>query len=74
MLKSNADIALEMPVLELTLTDSSDQPVLRRVLQRDETGAPAEFAAGGEWNGVVTLRVPEVADRVSGFKLLAFYP
>ena len=74
VLKSNADIALEMPVLELTLTDSSDQPVLRRVLQRDETGAPAEFAAGGEWNGVVTLRVPEVADRVSGFKLLAFYP
>ena len=43
-------------------------------LLSEETGAPAEFAAGGEWNGVVTLRVPEVADRVSGFKLLAFYP
>ena len=73
-LKSNADIVLEMPALELTLTDSSDQPVLRRVLKREDTSAPAELAAHGEWNGVVKLEVPEVADRVTGYRLVAFYP
>ncbi|WP_371813907.1 DUF3426 domain-containing protein [Diaphorobacter sp. HDW4A] len=73
-LKSTADMVLEMPALELTLTDSSDQPVLRRVLKREDTGAPAELAARGEWSGVVKLQVPEVADRVTGYRLLAFYP
>ncbi|WP_240933335.1 DUF3426 domain-containing protein [Diaphorobacter sp. HDW4B] len=73
-LKSTADMVLEMPALELTLTDSSDQPVLRRVLKREDTNAPAELAAHGEWNGVVKLQVPEVADRVTGYRLLAFYP
>ncbi|QNP47758.1 DUF3426 domain-containing protein [Diaphorobacter aerolatus] len=73
-LKSTADMVLEMPALELTLTDSSDQPVLRRVLKREDTGAPAELAAHGEWNGTVKLQVPEVADRVTGYRLLAFYP
>ena len=73
-LKSTADMVLEMPALELTLTDSSDQPVLRRVLKREDTGAPAELAANGEWSGVIKLQVPEVADRVTGYRLLAFYP
>lgn len=73
-LKSSADMVLEMPALELTLTDTHDQPVLRRVLTRADTGAPAELPAHGEWNGVVKLQVPEVADNVTGYRLLAFYP
>lgn len=73
-LKNSSDLSLEMPALELTLTDANDQPVLRRVIQRDDSGAPAELAARGDWNGVISLRVPEVADRVTGYRLLAFYP
>ncbi|MPM60320.1 hypothetical protein SDC9_107171 [bioreactor metagenome] len=73
-LKSSADMVLEMPALELTMTDASDQPVLRRVLTREDTGAPQALPARGEWNGVVKLQVPEVADRVTGYRLLAFYP
>lgn len=73
-LRNQAAIPLEMPVLELTLTDAEDRPVLRRVIGLEDSGAPAQLGAQGEWNGVIGLRVPEVADRVTGYRLLAFYP
>jgi hypothetical protein len=48
--------------------------VLRRVIGLEDSGAPAQLGAQGEWNGVIGLRVPEMADRVTGYRLLAFYP
>lgn len=73
-LKSSAPTVLEMPALELTLTDAQNQPVLRRVLTRADTAAPSELPATGEWSGAVRLHVPEVAQHVVGYRLLAFYP
>lgn len=73
-LKSSAPTVLEMPALELTLTDAQNQPVLRRVLTRADTAAPSELPVTGEWSGAVRLHVPEVAQHVVGYRLLAFYP
>lgn len=75
----NASAApVAMPALELTLTDSMDQPLLRRVLMPAELGAqaPALLAARGEWSGALALAVdPSAAGgRVAGYRLLAFYP
>ena len=72
--KSRSTVALEMPAVELTLTDAQDQPVLRRVLLPTEMGAPQELAAGGEWSASVSVLVTTGGARVAGYRLLAFYP
>jgi len=58
VLKSTAPIALRLPSIEVTLTDSQDRPLIRRVV------APAQFGADtatvgplGEVAGVLTMRV-----------------
>ena len=76
-LKNSAPIAIATPSMELTLTDTQDQAVLRRVLSPAELGAGAGLlAAGGEWNASVTLAVASAGGngRISGYRLLAFYP
>jgi predicted Zn finger-like uncharacterized protein len=76
-LKNLGAAAVAMPALELTLTDAQDQPVLRRVLAPRELGAAADVIAGnGEWSGVVSLTVAANgnAERIAGYRLLAFYP
>ena len=72
--KSRAAIPLEMPAVELTLTDAQDQPVLRRVLMPADLAAPVELAARGEWSASVAVVVTSGGARVSGYRLLAFYP
>jgi len=75
-LKNLAHTEVAMPALELTLTDSQDQPVLRRVLP------PAEFAGtttailpGAEWSTSVAFAVSgNSASRIVGYRVLAFYP
>lgn len=76
-LRNQAPNEVAMPSLELTLTDSQDQPVMRRVLQ------PGEFAPGraampasGDWSTSVALAVNANAGdaRIAGYRLLAFYP
>jgi hypothetical protein len=86
--KNAGSAAVAMPSLEVTLTDTQDQPVLRRVL------FPAQFssnnnsmlAAGAEFSAVLNLQVtaysspaetataPGTLLRVAGYRLLAFYP
>lgn len=82
--KNLSSVAIAMPSLEVTLTDTQDRPVLRRVL------LPAQFGAGGalltpgvDFAGSVTIDVsaegaPRNRDaatpRIAGFRLLAFYP
>lgn len=77
--RSGAPVA--MPALELTLTDTQDQPVLRRVLRPSELaeGAPATgpaIGANAEWSTTLTIGVSAEAGagRIAGYRLLAFYP
>jgi len=74
-LKNNAGHGVAMPLVELTLTDSQDQPVLRRVLQpQAELGAPHELAAGAVWSGAAGMQLAQDAPEIAGYHLLAFYP
>jgi predicted Zn finger-like uncharacterized protein len=75
-LRNAATLAVATPALELTLTDSQDQPALRRVLLASEF-APhqATLAAGAELNASVAVEVDlGGAGKFSGYRLLAFYP
>lgn len=73
-LKSRANIPLAMPAVEVTLTDTQDQPVLRRVLLPTDMAAPAELPPRGEWSASVSVIVTTGGARVAGYRLLAFYP
>ena len=77
--KNNAPLALAMPAIELALTDTGDQPVVRRVLLPADLGAAAPgafavLAAGGEWSGTFPISVAGGNARIVGYRLLAFYP
>lgn len=75
-IKNTAPVALAMPSVELALTDTQDQPVLRRVLLPTDLGAAAVLAAGGEWSGSLPVGVADntIAARIAGYRVLAFYP
>ncbi len=76
-IKNSAPIEVAMPALELTLTDSQDQAVLRRVFSPAEFGAPTNvLAAGGEWSGGLAVNAVDVGgvERITGYRVLAFYP
>ena len=76
-LRNTAPTAIAMPAVELSMTDSQDQALVRRVILPGEFGASAPtLAAGSDWNGSLTLSVKPAAntDRISGYRLLAFYP
>ena len=76
-LRNAASTVLALPALELTLTDTQDRAILRRVFLPAELGASAtQFAAGEEWAAslAVNLHVNGSADRIAGYRLLAFYP
>ncbi|ADV01381.1 DUF3426 domain-containing protein [Alicycliphilus denitrificans] len=73
-LKNISSLSVAMPALELTLTDVRDRAVLRRVLLRNDLGAPAELAPGSTWSATVSMQVAQGADQVAGYRLLAFYP
>ena len=76
-LKNTATAPVGMPVLELTLTDTLDQPVIRRVLSKPEIDSGSDaIAAGMEFPVVVTVAVNPGGgvDRIAGYRLLAFYP
>lgn len=76
-LKNTTTTPLAVPSIELTLTDAQDQPVVRRVFQPVEWGVTFDtFTAGFEWPASVTFSVQTglLAERVVGYRLLAFYP
>lgn len=75
-IKNTAPVVLAMPSVELALTDTQDQPVLRRVLFPADLGAAAALAAGAEWTGSLPLSVADnaIAARIAGYRVLAFYP
>ena len=75
-IKNAAPYELAMPALELTLTDSQDQTLLRRVLLGSEVNINNRLAANSEWTGAIELSVRSGVgvDRVAGYRVLAFYP
>ncbi len=76
VLKNNAPMDVAMPSVELTLTDTQDGAVVRRVLSPADMGAAATLAGGAEWNGNIPIAVTAAGDaaRVAGYRVLAFYP
>jgi predicted Zn finger-like uncharacterized protein len=76
-LKSTSLVPLAVPALELTLTDMQDRAVLRRVVQTKElSGSKLVLEPGVEMSVTLPLRVKTDSDdeRISGYRLLAFYP
>lgn len=76
-LKNRAPFAQTYPHLELTLTDTADQPLLRKVIMPNEylpegTVVPAGFAANGEI--VVNLALEVASVGAAGYRLYLFYP
>ncbi|MEO7161082.1 MAG: DUF3426 domain-containing protein [Polaromonas sp.] len=85
--KNTGAAALEIPALEVTLTDSRDQALVRRVLMPAQFGATAvTLDAYSELAGAVSLKVssedaqggtlptPVGPFPVVGYRILAFYP
>ncbi len=77
-LRNAATVPLAMPAIELSLLNTQEQAVVRRVLQPAEFGAPAELAARGERAASLSLMLTgaEAAalPPVAGFNVVAFYP
>jgi predicted Zn finger-like uncharacterized protein len=75
-LKNRSSTEVAMPALELTLTDSQDQAVIRRVLPASEfAGGTTTLQPGAEWSTSLALAVSGSAGaRVAGYRVLAFYP
>ena len=58
VLKNTSVLTLEIPLLEVTLTNSQDQTLVRRVLTPAQFGLTATtLSAGSELTGVVTMNV-----------------
>jgi len=75
--KNTALINVAVPHLELTLTDLTDQTLVRRILTPGELDAKANaLQASSEWQVSVVIRVQIPAEQtaVMGYRLVAFYP
>lgn len=76
-LRNTAETVLALPAIELTLTDSLDQPVVRRVFLATELGkATYTLTPAAEWTAslAIAVRSASTAERIVGYRLLAFYP
>ena len=75
-LHNASDLPVASPALELTLTDTQDQALVRRIVSAAELGAPPALAARGEFSGTSVLTVGDTANpsAIVGYRLTAFYP
>lgn len=83
-IKNTAATAVAIPSLEVTLTDTQDQTVIRRVLAPAELGMVSGLlGASSEFSGALTLQLTplessrdtgNISRRIVGYQLLAFYP
>jgi predicted Zn finger-like uncharacterized protein len=83
VIRNSSDLELAKPALELTLTDSQDQAVYRRVLLPAELDPKSStMARGEEWSESLVISLTDgnnpaqlgSSKSVSGYRLLAFYP
>lgn len=77
-LRNRADHAVAWPELELSLTGMNDQAIVRVVINAAKY-APADspdIAAGREYTANIPIKLDPTAagGRISGYRLLAFYP
>jgi len=76
-LKNRAAFEQQLPLLELTLTDAQDQPVVRRVLAaQDYLGKNAAAKTGFAANTEIAIKVFIEGSQVkaTGYRLYLFYP
>jgi predicted Zn finger-like uncharacterized protein len=76
-LKNRAVFNQQHPLLELTLTDAQDQPVVRRVLAPQEyVGKAANAQIGFAANSEISIKVFIESSQVkaTGYRLYLFYP
>ena len=76
-LKNRAIFDQQFPLLELTLTDAQDQPLVRRVLApQDYIGKVADTQAGFAANTEIAIKVFIEGSQVkaTGYRLYLFYP
>jgi Protein of unknown function (DUF3426) len=77
-LRNSAPYGIATPFLELSLTDTQDQAVIRRVLSPAEfnLSASSSLPGGGERSVSMTLMLSGEGPtgRIAGYRLLAFYP
>jgi hypothetical protein len=76
-LKNRAVFNQQLPMLELTLTDAQDQPVVRRVLAPpDYASKAADAQSGFAANTEIAIKVFIEASQVKavGYRLYLFYP
>jgi predicted Zn finger-like uncharacterized protein len=81
--KNTGAVAVAMPSLEVTLTDTQEQPLVRRVVSPAQFGATSPtLPAGSDFAGLVVLQVVAGESssatagplRIAGYRVLAFYP
>lgn len=75
-LKNTSDMALALPALELSLTDSADEVVLRRVLVPSDWEAPVDILAPSATLALsLHLSLSGASElRMAGYRALVFYP
>ena len=76
-LKNRAIFAQQHPMLELTLTDAQDQPVVRRVLApQDYVGKVADVKTGFAAVSEIAIKVFIEGSQIkaTGYRLYLFYP
>lgn len=76
-IKNISNLTLAAPAIEMTLTDSQDQPVLRRVFLPSELDPKSDtLAANSEWgtSAAMSVNLASAAQQVVGYRLYAFYP
>lgn len=77
-LRNAAAVPLAMPAVELSLLDTQEQAVVRRVLRPDDFGAPAVLPAHAEQSVSLPLAIAgpgaEALPPVAGYRMVAFYP
>lgn len=77
VVKNKSRFELALPAVELTLTDLTGQPVIRRVFTPTELGTATPIVgSAGEWSVTAYVRLStEATDtRAQGYRLLIFYP
>jgi hypothetical protein len=73
-LKNTSGNVLEIPAIELTLTDAQEKTVLRRVFTRKDLSAPRTLASHGDWSGNLQVELALDGASIAGYRVLAFYP
>lgn len=76
VLKNNADTAVATPALELSLTDTRDQVIARRVFLPSELpGTPPQLPAQGTVPVSLRLAISDTGSLdMAGYRALLFYP